>query len=185
MIESPWIVSYTGRKVHPLNPSMGEIDIEDIAHALANTCRWGGHTKRFHSVAQHSVIVSNFFKISPLWGLLHDAAEAYLTDMPSLVKQFLPTMRYAEERLMDVIGERFDLPLLSEAEKKSLKQIDLAALDLEWKALINNPEGHSIGVDLIDVPKLNFELNGSWNPIEAERIFLKRFMEITVFEDYR
>ena len=36
----------------------GDIDFEAVAHMLANTCRWNGRTRRFLSVAQHGLIVS-------------------------------------------------------------------------------------------------------------------------------
>ena len=34
------------------------MDFEAIAHVLANTCRWGGRTRRFHSLAQHALTAS-------------------------------------------------------------------------------------------------------------------------------
>ena len=35
-----------------------DVDVEAIAHVLANTCRWGGRTRRFLSLAQHALTVS-------------------------------------------------------------------------------------------------------------------------------
>jgi hypothetical protein len=70
--------TFTGRRVHSLSPSSDEIDIDDIAHSLAYQCRFLGHTDGFYSVAQHSVLVSQMVpEQDALWGLLHDAAEAY------------------------------------------------------------------------------------------------------------
>ena len=34
------------------------VDFDAIAHVLANTCRWGGRTRRFLSLAQHALAVS-------------------------------------------------------------------------------------------------------------------------------
>ena len=35
-----------------------DVDVEAIAHVLANTCRWGGRTQRFLSLAQHALTMS-------------------------------------------------------------------------------------------------------------------------------
>jgi uncharacterized protein len=84
-----WIQTYTGKQFWPLSPLPEDIVIEDIAHALSMQCRFGGHVRTFYSVAQHSVHVS--LLVEPqyaLWGLLHDAAEAYLVDLPRPIKKF-------------------------------------------------------------------------------------------------
>ena len=55
-----WIQVYTGGQFWPLDPRPEEIHIEDIAHALALTCRFTGHCREFYSVAQHSLLVSYY-----------------------------------------------------------------------------------------------------------------------------
>ena len=45
----------------PGDPEKGggiDVDVEAIAHVLANTCRWGGRTQRFLSLAQHALTMS-------------------------------------------------------------------------------------------------------------------------------
>lgn len=82
------IRTFTGKLVNPLAMRPDDIDILDIAHHLANECRYAGACPEHYSVAQHSVLVSHHFD-SPtlkLAGLLHDAEEAYLKDIPSPVK---------------------------------------------------------------------------------------------------
>src|ERR1019366_9954250 len=81
------IRTYSGVRFKPLDPDPA-VGISDIAHALANQCRFGGHSSAFYSVAQHSVRVSEICAAEDaLWGLLHDASEAYLVDVPAPLKQ--------------------------------------------------------------------------------------------------
>ena len=106
----PQFITYTGKLVDLQNPERASIDIEDIAHALSQLCRFAGHTNRFYSVAQHSIIVAQ--NVSPqhtLYGLLHDAAEAYMVDMPKPLKDMLPEYKVIEKRLETVIFKRFGL----------------------------------------------------------------------------
>ena len=42
----------------PATMGPGDVDFEALAHVLANTCCWGGRSRRFYSVAQHGVNVS-------------------------------------------------------------------------------------------------------------------------------
>lgn len=104
------ISTYTGRLFHPLDPKPHEIDIRDIAHALALKTRFGGHAKTFYSIAEHSVRVSRFLPPDlALWGLLHDAGEAYLADVPRPVKALIPAFVAAEENILRIIAARYGL----------------------------------------------------------------------------
>ena len=51
----------------PRGLTPADIDIEALAHVLANTCRFGGRTRRFWSVAQRAVVASE--EIEALDGL--------------------------------------------------------------------------------------------------------------------
>jgi hypothetical protein len=63
---TPEIELYTGILFNPLDPDPEKIDLYDIAHALCNVCRFGGHSDRFRSVASHSLAVANLAKIACL-----------------------------------------------------------------------------------------------------------------------
>ena len=104
-----WLLTYTGQKFYPMDPRPEEIRIEDIAHSLANICRFGGHSLRFYSVAQHSIIVSRACTQAPFQGLLHDATEAYCGDIIRPIKINMPEYRELESRIWLVVCERFGL----------------------------------------------------------------------------
>jgi uncharacterized protein len=131
---SGYITTVTGRRFDPLDPTPDSIELEDIAHALSNICRWGGHTSEFYSVAQHSVLVSI---VCPpelaAWGLMHDAAEAYFGDIPRPLKLLLPDYAELEHRTMRVIAEKFGLPW---PEPPALKQYDNEVLAREALAFM-------------------------------------------------
>jgi 5'-deoxynucleotidase YfbR-like HD superfamily hydrolase len=108
-----WLPTFTGGQLDPLNPDESHIRIEDIAHALSNLCRWNGHCRHFYSVAEHSIRVSHSVPSKDaLWGLLHDAAEAYLGDFVSPLKHHTTCgeeYQRHEARLMAAIASRFGL----------------------------------------------------------------------------
>lgn len=114
----------SGRRYWPADPRPEDFDIRDIAHALSHTCRFAGHVREFYSVAQHSVLVATHALTlwrpshggtpegAALWGLLHDASEAYLVDIPQPLK-LLPEMagyRTLERRMMAAICDAFGIP---------------------------------------------------------------------------
>ena len=108
-----WMQTFTGIEFYPLDPRPDEINIEDIAHALSMLCRYGGHVRQFYSVAEHSIRVCELCPPEyAVWGLLHDAAEAYMVDLPRPIKRYSEIgrlYREAEDRLMIAICERFGL----------------------------------------------------------------------------
>jgi hypothetical protein len=99
----PWVLTWTGAAFEYDNPT--EIHVEDIAHHLSHVCRYGGATRFHYSVAQHSLHIAwalwrdHQDPFLSLDGLLHDAAEAYVGDMPSPLKQKFPEFVEYEKRL--------------------------------------------------------------------------------------
>lgn len=112
MRKGDWILTYTGGRFYPLDPRPEDIDIRDIAHALSLTCRYNGHCKMFYSVAEHSVrmLLEESLPGLGIWKLLHDAAEAYISDVPKPIKPMLKEFRPIEDNILRVIAERFGLP---------------------------------------------------------------------------
>lgn len=129
------IRTYTGKYLDVFNPDPEMICIEDIAHALSHTARFSGHLTKFYSVAAHSVWCAKFVKRDEfkLAALLHDASEAYLTDVPRPIKKQLPQYKVIEDNLMRVIADKFgfEYPL-----HPFVKEIDNMALQWEWDNLM-------------------------------------------------
>ncbi|MEO5355125.1 MAG: phosphohydrolase [Magnetococcus sp. XQGC-1] len=167
-----WIQTFTGRQFWPMDARPEEVEIRDIAHSLAMLCRFNGHCHRFYSVAEHAVHVSRMVEAAHArWGLLHDAAEAYISDMPQPIKRELPTFRACEEQLQLVIARRFALPIPMPA---AVKQADMQLLATEKMALMAREPA-----PWEDLPEpLNPAMIQAWSPEVAEEIFLARFAEL-------
>lgn len=146
--DESWLQTYTGRAFYPFAPRSDDVDIEDIAHSLSNQCRFSGHCQFFYSVAEHSVRVatelSSLVGDEPslcsdlLAGLLHDAAEAYLVDLPRPLKRHIAFAAYAvvEKRVESAVAAKFNLPGLSSS---SIKLVDTILLATEARDLMPNP----------------------------------------------
>ena len=165
-----WIQTFSNKKFYPLNPQVKDIDIESIAHGLANKCRFNGQVKKYYCVAQHSVLVSIFAgRGFELWGLLHDASEAYLVDMPKPLK-VLPEFawfREVENKVQDKCYEAFGL---TGKEPSEVKNADIRCLVTEKRDLMGPTEHADIaGYDPFSVTIIPMM------PDEAEAYFLERY----------
>lgn len=155
------IRTYTGKVFDLAILDPESICIEDIAHALSLTARFGGHLEKLYSVAQHSFLtaahVGSEIKLA---ALLHDASEAYLGDMPSPFKKMMPDFKAHEDRVMKAIANKFgfDYPL-----HPDIKKVDRELLDLEFD---------SFHLKIED--RLQY-----WTPEESETHFLRMYYDIT------
>lgn len=124
----------------PLEPKTSDICIEDIAHALSYMCRANGHFKSFFSVAQHSINcvtegrARGYSNKQLLACLLHDASEAYISDITRPVKLSLDNYREIERKLQNVIWEKFSLSL-NEEDLKCISAVDDCMLYYEFITL--------------------------------------------------
>lgn len=172
--EAAWIQTHSGRRFNPTCPNPDAIVIQDIAHALSMQCRFSGHCKYFYSVAQHSVLVSYICDSQDaLWGLLHDASEAYLVDVPRPIKRSGQMQAYIdfEQKMQEAICRRFGLPM---AEPPSVKKADTALLYTEARDLMS--PFHSDWEQKVDPLPFLIE---PWNHDRAKDMFMKRFFELT------
>jgi hypothetical protein len=125
-----------------LEPDPEDIDLLDIAQSLARLCRFNGHVRPFFSVAEHSVEVAKLMEfLHPndvaafRWGLLHDAPEAFIGDIPRPVKRQLSGVKEMEEGLMKAVAECYGLPYPC-PWGVTLKQCDTRALLWEAEAFM-------------------------------------------------
>lgn len=119
------VIQYQDKSLDLYKLKPEDIQIKDIATALSKICRYAGRISEFYSVAQHSVIVSK--KASPklaFAALLHDAAEAYIGDVISPIKNDLPRFQQLEKRVFNVILERFGLIEDYWIHEQHIKMID-------------------------------------------------------------
>lgn len=195
------ILTYTGRHVDPFNLRPEDISIRDIAHALSMTCRWGGHVKRFYSVAEHSVLLTYFAQTGEARGpsnltrpevlklqqylLLHDASEAYLTDVPSPYKArpefagFVELEAKVQRRIEDHFGIETTAEIETIAKKldtgilgnEALQLLGPEHFTLHPKLPMPLPDGWS---RLITVPAPPW----GWTPEQAKANFLAQYTKL-------
>lgn len=167
-----WIQTYTGKRFFYTDIKGNRICIEDIAFALSNVCRFTGHV-RGYSVAQHSVLVSqNVPHEDALWGLMHDASEAYAGDVNKPLKNFLGRpYKDIEAKIHRLVAKTFNLdgdrPLsvhLADVRMLLTEKRDLFSTVLPWS-----------GYDGAEPYKFKIT---PWTPKVAEKRFLKRFYQL-------
>jgi uncharacterized protein len=175
----PYLQTVSGRWVNPSDPDPEQLDAGDIARALANQCRFGGHCRVFYSVAQHSVIVSQLVEQNggdvedAFAALMHDATEAYLGDMPHPLKHRSPLgaeFKAAEDDLERAISDRFRV----KPDVPEIKRVDRALLAAERRAF-SAERWH--WPELEGVEPLDLDLT-AWPPDEAAEAFARRYAEL-------
>lgn len=172
------MLTYTGQRLNPWYPDKSKINILDIAHALSGVGRFGGHLRETYNVAHHSVLVSRLCKPeNALWGLLHDAAEAYLGDMVSPIKRTLPDFIELERIMQRAICEKFNIPV---EQPPDVKDADNIAYSIEsWsfrRTTIADPDRRRY-------PVLTNSKIYPMDRIVSELTFLSRFNELTGREE--
>ena len=180
-----WIQTYRGR-FWVLDPRPEDVNIEDLAHHLANICRFSGACNVFYSVAQHSVLVSNLVRTSQeLAGLFHDAAEAYIGDINTPLKRSLSEGGYIpgdlgrlvlgylesiEHNISSAIFEHFQI---TKYNRQEVKKADMIALYMEKRDLMAVSEVW--GEEAIYNPLLSREKIIPLSYKDSERLFLQRY----------
>lgn len=175
----PYIRTRSGKNYTPQSPKPADVCIEDVAHHLSMLCRFHGAVPRFYSVAEHSVRVSNLLLLNHgdprlgLQGLMHDAHEAYVQDLASPLKPFLPDYRAMEARNWAAVARALHLPLVLDLR---VKIADMAMFEVEdrWRrARTDDPRRKAF------LPRgAPVNNNGSkfgWSQLYAKLAFLRQF----------
>lgn len=157
-----------------MKPEDYDYDIEEIAEALSNLCRYTGHVKKFYSVAEHSVLVSHL--VPPrlaLTALLHDSSEAFLGDVSSPLKKLLPEYKVIENRVQEAIANYYSIPYpfpeeIHEADKR-----------MYWNERTNVAPGPKDTLWHTEFRAARKVQASGMKPLMAKRFFLSRFKEIT------
>ncbi|SDF37089.1 phosphohydrolase [Marvinbryantia formatexigens] len=173
-----YITTYSRIHFTPLAPQAEDIVIEDIAHPLSFLTRANGHFPQFYSVGQHCIqcareaIARGYSERLALACLLHDASEAYLSDITRPVKKNLPGYREAEKVLQDAIYRKFLGSVPREDEERCIKNVDDTCLYFEFL--------HFAGEKLYEQPgKMLSVADFSLRPFaEVEMEFTELFAEL-------
>ena len=182
-----YMETFTGKRFFPNDPHPDMILIEDIAHALSLQCRYGGHCTRFYSVAEHCFLMANHVvhkRLNPeiaMVALMHDAAEAYLMDLPRAIKAEVgEAYKNLEAKVEAVIWEKFGIADIVKKWHGIVKELDGRIIVNEREALMrptnnkwfNSPEN---GFEPIYVPPSH---RLGVRPEQAEVAFIKAFQSI-------
>lgn len=167
-----------------------DILVKDIAHSLSMQCRFGGHCFNFYSVAEHSI---NVAKLLPAMykreALLHDAGEAYTTDLPTPIKNMVPEFSKIEEVFLKKIGLKFEVdlcnlhPLVKQADYLMLRKEAMLNTTIPQEIIdsFTSTFCDAVTADMI-LEEAGIELN-FWKPPTARDHFLDEFKNI--FPDYK
>lgn len=162
-----------------------EFDIEVMAHAMANQCRYTGHVSSFYSVAEHSVLVSKLMEHlklgDPFEGLMHDGAEAFISDIAAPWKVLLPDYKRIEAKIELPLRRHFNIP---EILTPGCKEADWLALFLEAKQLMATKAADWTAPPGIKERAEEIKNNPSFQvfalePAAARAYFLQRYKDLS------
>lgn len=190
---------YSGRKFYALDPRPEDVSFVDIAQSLPHVNRFGGHSIRPYSVAQHSINVARiagnlaraksdnveYIRGVALAGLLHDAGESLVGDLVTPVKKQISQYREIEHKILNVIFKKFGVIYKAEDLPQEVKRADMIALATERLYLVaelkdswNLPENPEV-LTASDIAKLPFHPANIRAISEVREGFIQKFLELS------
>lgn len=192
------IETVTGRFVDLANPDPRDIAIQDIAWALSRMPRFSGHTitKIPYSVAQHSISVArevplicrdnepdaatSYLKRISMLGLLHDASEAYTSDISGPLKkipELRPIIKAIEHKIQDAIYQALGIEEPTGTEETWIKTGDILAQRIEaYNFMVSRGKTWSLQIEDSFIKLQEFE--APKEPIVIYKEFLSMFDEL-------
>lgn len=191
--ESDFIMTSTKNRFYYSDFNSEDILVEDVGNSLSNQPRYCGHTNEFYSIAEHSVILSLVVPDSlKKYALMHDASEAYISDLPHPVKCKLSDYTDMEERIMDCVMEKFDLTYPDSGDYKYFKKMDRVIVVYEMRELFDLTDNELYGIfggernlysiyertqDTSNLEKYFQDFEPS-SPAKSKYLFFNRFEEL-------
>lgn len=173
----------SGNHFYVLDPRPEDITVNDIAHSLANLCRFTGHGDRFYCVGEHSILCARaarklgYSTLQQLYCLLHDASEAVMNDLARPVKQNIPQYKEIEDNVMAVMWKVVGLPKPTEEDYKIVKLMDNTLLVNEMEQLMSRDD-----IPDVDYEMMFIDLSVGYNAGEAKLPFLEIYLSL--MEEY-
>lgn len=186
-----WLQTYTSGRFDFKYPSVKDVNIVDVAHALSMLPRFTGHGKFHYTIAQHSLTMCAAMRADKasrkvaLAGLMHDAHEAYIGDISSPFKLYLQNefdldINEIEKPYINIIEERFEIDLTSDEIKKQIKYYDSACLRTEAESLFERiVDGWATKIEL----RLQHKVKNILTPMEAKQLFIGTFKRLKKEEE--
>jgi hypothetical protein len=176
------IATFSGLRLSLCDPKANQIRLRDISHGLSFACRYACQVADFYSVAEHSVLVCQLLELRypenkslHRWGLMHDASEAYLGDMPKPLKNLDKFYQGIEAVFMDVLARKYHLKPVRQPQEVHTADMDVFLRErkvlwgpgvYEWR-LTNTPPEDTLGLDVLGLPSR-----------QADELFLATFERV-------
>jgi uncharacterized protein len=176
-----WILTRSGVEFDLLEPTPEMVDVSDISHSLSKIQRFNGHTDVNANVALHSVMTSYAVKDKnlQLYALMHDAAEAYIGDIASPLKQLLgDRLNKIEEKIERAIFK--NLGVSNKVGSSIIKLADLQCLKWEMNEFLPKKTDRVLFDEIPDyTPPLWLRKYYFMNSDVSEKLFITRFTELS------
>lgn len=178
-----WITTYTGRRINLAAPKPEHVSVVDIAAGLSKVCRFAAQAQDFYSVAQHSVMMSRVIASTwRMWALMHDAAEAYVGDIATPIRNLCPDISAFEKRLSGTITGMLGLTpeIPQEVKQADVRMAATEARDFMFEdAALLDPLAPKriLYLPKFWVPPYRTRLE-AWSHRRAMREFLQRWCDL-------
>jgi len=171
--------TFTGQVMDLKHLNINDIKIEDIVHALSMQCRFGGHTKRFYSVAEHSYLMAHHLWAEDypprlqMMALLHDASEYLLSDVMRPIRRQAWMVEYNNfHTFLQSAIEQLYIGNITARERMVISDYDRRILVDEKKQLLSCAVEWDLECDGLGI------LLFCWPPHRAEQNFLRLYHEL-------